>query len=359
MYKLIKALLLCSALTCFVANSQSRIKADIPPLPEAVTNNAVTKVTTPTAKFLISFNGLGQEKDYRAVHNKAYLLKVGDKNWQAIDPVPIQQPITGLVGRLASVATSIGDNAYVFGGYTVAKDHAEISVPDVYRFNVSTKQYTLLSPMPVPVDDSIAFTYRDRYIYLVSGWHNDGNVNLVQVYDTQTDTWQQASPFPGKPVFGHAGGIVDDTLVVCDGVRVDVHLAKRRSYASEVACYVGKISSKNPFEIDWRKLAHPTGKARYRMAAIGSKTNSSTVFAGGSDNPYNYNGIGYNGEPSKPSNEVWIYDLKKKAWFIQTSAKATMDHRALIELKQQFITIGGMLKSQEVTPQVNIHNLSN
>lgn len=25
--------------------------------------------------------------------------------------------------------------------------------------------------MPVPVDDSVALVYRDRYVYLVSGWH--------------------------------------------------------------------------------------------------------------------------------------------------------------------------------------------
>ena len=39
--------------------------------------------------------------------------------------------------------------------------------------------------MPVPVDDSVALSYKERYIYLISGWHNDGNVNLVQVYDTK------------------------------------------------------------------------------------------------------------------------------------------------------------------------------
>jgi hypothetical protein len=41
--------------------------------------------------------------------------------------------------------------------------------------------------MPVPVDDDISLPYQSRYIYLISGWHNDGNVNLVQLYDTKTN----------------------------------------------------------------------------------------------------------------------------------------------------------------------------
>ena len=332
------------------------------PLPQAVSNNAVAQVKVNNQDYLISFSGLASGKGYQDVHNFTYVYDVTNDSWQTKKPVPIEAPIDGLTGRLASVAAAINETAYVFGGYTVAKNHSEVSVPDVYAYHVLDDSYQKLASMPVPVDDSVALAYKNRYIYLISGWHNDGNVNLVQLYDTKTNTWQQASPFPGKAVFGHAGGIVDNTLLVCDGVRVDVHINKRRSYAAESACYKGEINPNKPSKINWFNVKHPTGTARYRMAAIGvsslgsnnsaAKTNE-VVFIGGSDNPYNYNGIGYNGVPSTPSNEIWRYNINTSTWAITHSDTATMDHRGLLALSGKLLTLGGMGKSQQVLKTIN------
>ena len=328
-------------------------------LPKAVSNNAVAQVKANNQDYIISFSGLASGKSFEDVHNYTYVYNVKLQTWQVKSPVPIAKAINGLTGRLASVATAINDTAYVFGGYTVAEDHSEVSVPDVYAYHVLTDQYQQLAAMPVPVDDSVALAYKNRYIYLISGWHNDGNVNLVQLFDTQTNQWQQASPFPGKPVFGHAGGIVENTLVICDGVRVDVHLTKRRSYAAENACYRGEINPQKPSNISWHQVKHPTGTSRYRMAAkgvISPVTNSKEiVFVGGSDNPYNYNGIGYNGEPSTPSNEIWRYNIATVKWQITYSNIATMDHRGLLELNGELLTVGGMGKNQKVLKSINTY----
>jgi N-acetylneuraminic acid mutarotase len=328
-------------------------------LPNAVSNNAVAQVKINHQDYLISFSGLANGKSFEDVHNDSYVYDVNHQSWQVKSPVPIAKPINGLTGRLASVATAINDTAYVFGGYTVAKDHSEVSVPDVYAYHVLTDKYQPLTAMPVPVDDSVALPYKNRYIYLVSGWHNDGNVNLVQLFDTKTNQWQQASPFPGKPVFGHAGGIVDNTLIICDGVRVDVHITKRRSYAAEHACYRGDINPKEPRSISWHQVKHPTGSSRYRMAAKGitdATTNSKEIiFIGGSNNPYNYNGIGYNGEASAPSNEIWRYNIATAKWKITYSNIATMDHRGLLELNGKLLTLGGMGENQQVLSTINYY----
>ena len=334
------------------AATQTQLSA----IPVPVSNNGVVQVKVNSNWYWISFSGLGTNKGYQDVHNRTFAFDVSKNKWLEKSPVPIAKPINGLVGRLASVATAIDETAYVFGGYTVAKDHSEVSVPDVYAYHVLSDKYQALAPMPVPVDDTIALPYNNRYIYLISGWHNDGNVNLVQVYDTKTDKWQQASPFPGKAVFGHAGGIVDNTILVCDGVRVDVHLNKRRSYAAETACYRGEIDSQTPHKIAWFKVEHPTGESRYRMAAKGivnNTTNKEIVFVGGSNNPYNYNGIGYNGMPSEPSNQIWRYNIKTAQWQITTTDTATMDHRALLELNGELFTLGGMGKKQQVLNTIN------
>ena len=69
------------------------------------------------------------------------------------------------------------------------------------------------------------------------------------------------------------------------------------------------------------------------MAAAGVDALNALVFVGGSDNPYNYNGIGYNGDPSQPSGGALIYDLERQSWTQRkTDAIASMDHRGLVEV---------------------------
>jgi hypothetical protein len=182
--------------------------------------------------------------------------------WQNIESVP------GGTGRLAASAVAAGGEVYVFGGYTVAEDGSEQSIPAVYRLQRESGQWRHFSDMPVPVEDSMLLVYQDRYIYLVSGWHDLGNVNLVQVLDTANGTWQQATPWPGVPVFGHAGGIAGNRFVICDGVRIEYGAgSSRRAFLPSLDCWTGEISADNFREIYWQPIAPHPGPARYRMAA--------------------------------------------------------------------------------------------
>jgi N-acetylneuraminic acid mutarotase len=336
----------------------------LPALPEAVSNNAVAKVKTEQGDFLLSFMGLAKGKTYQDVHNKVWSLKIEQRgvetqsNWLEMSPVPSSLP---LKGRLASIAAGIKEKAYIFGGYTVGKDHSEVSSPDNFVYQVLTDSYQKIARMPVPVDDAVALVYQDRYIYLISGWHNDGNVNLVQLYDSKTDSWQQASPFLGVPVFGHAGGIVDGKMLICDGVKVQAREGKRRTFVPEPACYTGFIDKANPLKIDWREVKHPTGKAKYRMAATGVNANKRIVFFGGSANPYNYNGIGYDGKPSQPSDATWTFDLLTQQWQLSKSEFSSMDHRGMLLLELngalRAVTLGGIGKNQKSLSDVKLMSI--
>ncbi|TRX55269.1 galactose oxidase [Thalassomonas sp. M1454] len=292
--------------------------------------------------------GLAKEKDYKAVHNKVWALKIGERAWQPKTPVP--SSLT-LKGRLASVAVSIDEHVYLFGGYTVDRQHNEISSPDVYRYNVLADSYEKLAAMPVPVDDSVALVYQQRYIYLVSGWHDAGNINLVQVYDIQTDTWSQASPFLGVPVFGHSGGIAGNRMVICDGVAVVPQLLNRRKYNKVAQCLIGRIDQTNHLKIDWQLLSHPTNEARYRMAA--TNFDDKIIMLAGSTNPYNYNGIGYDGIPAPATSKAWVFDVHKHYWRVRLGdGLDSMDHRGLLIYQNHLITIGGMGIEQRVLDEV-------
>lgn len=316
-------------------------------LPESVTNNAVAAAYNEDGWHIYSFNGLMESKDWQAVTNKAFVFSLTTGGSKSIDNIPFKQ------GRLASVAVSVNNKIYLFGGYTVAQDHQEKSVSDVYLFDPMTESFSLFSKMPIPVDDTVALVYQNRYIYLVSGWHDVGNVTDVQVLDTQTKKWFFATPYPGASVFGHAGGIVDRQMVVADGVKVSAVVDNKRQFAMSPETFIGVIDANDFTKINWRRLPMHPGSAKYRMAAVGSQTSQKIIFVGGSDNPYNFNGVGYDGKPSSAHASGFAWDLKTQKWqTLEPMQTASMDHRGLLEIDQQFYIVGGMLQAQKVTAKV-------
>ena len=343
-------LILAMSPTAFPQSIQTSV---LPPLNQAVSNNAVTLVPTDQGVYLYSFLGLGSGKTWQDISSAASVLEPGAESWTKLEPVP------GKAGRLAASAVSLGGAAWLFGGYTVAADGSEQSTAGVYRIRPGQSQLQWVSDMPVPVEDSVVLVYMDRYIYLVSGWHDLGNVNLVQVLDTKTMEWAQATPWPGAPVFGHAGGIHEADLLVCDGVKIQYQADDSPSlFLPSDECWLGSINADNYRRISWKRVVPHPGAARYRMAATGN-SKGQFVFAGGSVNPYNFNGIGYNGVPTEAEDSVFSFILKSEAWQNHGNLlEATMDHRGLPFFDGWYYLIGGMHAEQSVVTDVSRFKLN-
>lgn len=321
-------------------------------LPMPVSNNAVTTVVVGDRQFVVSFAGLGPGKSHSDTLDATFVLDSVTAEWRETAALP------GGVGRLAAVAVSVGELAYVFGGYTVATDGTEVSMPFVHSFNPASEEFVALARMPVPVDDAVAVTYLDRYIYLISGWHDLGNVNLVQRYDVLTDGWEQATPIPGSALFGHAGGVVGNRMVYCDGVLVHANADRSRDFVASDACFLGIIDISDGRRIDWRRLPSHPGLPRYRMAAAGIPSLNGVLFIGGSESPYNYDGIGYNGEPSDPAPGGLLFELEDSSWrVLPIAGAATMDHRGLVPFRDHWLTVGGMKTGQQVSDGVIAYTL--
>jgi len=327
------------------------VEEALPSLPEAVSNNAVALLVDDDGIHLYSLLGLNSGKTWRDTSSVAmhyFSVKGGaDGTWRKIESVP------GGQGRLAASAVAVGGEVYVFGGYIVTADGSEQSIPAVYRLQRESGRWQHFSDMPVSVEDSVLLVYQDRYIYLVSGWHDLGNVNLVQVLDTANGTWQQATPWPGQPVFGHAGGISGRRLVICDGVRIVYEKGSSgRNFLPSRECWFGEISAGNFREIRWQPVEPHPGLPRYRMAAADDGAGS-VIFAGGSVNPYNFNGIGYDGVPAEPEANVFSYNLIEAVWQCHgVLSTASMDHRGLPRHDGWFYIVAGMRKGQEVSSGV-------
>ncbi len=172
-------------------------------------------------------------------------------------------------------------------GPAVAEDGSEASTPEVWRFDPASESYTHITDMPVPVDDTIALPLDDRYIYLVSGWHDTDNVDLVQVYDVEANSWFEATPFPGAAVFGHAGAMDENgRFLVCGGTTVIAPAVEggRRSFEATDACWAGQVME-NHRVIAWNASAAVPSGPVYRGAA--SSHSDGAIFVGGTRNAYN------------------------------------------------------------------------
>ena len=320
----------------------------LPPMPEAISNNAVAVAINGKQRHLCSFFGLMGNKKYDGVTNRAWCVDIdADDDWQEVSPVPVKS------GRLASTAVSIAGKIYVFGGYTVAADGHEVSTPEVVQYNPITNQYKRRADMPVPVDDSVAVTWHNRYIIFISGWHQKDNVQKVQVYDALENRWHVNSDYPGVAVFGHFASVSENHILVCDGVKVvvDKKDAKKRSFVASDECWRGNITDAKAQNIKWSKITHHNRPSRYRAAShvLGSKA----LVIGGSENPYNYNGIGYDGIPSQPVSDVIAYDFVNNTWSSYDSGTtAGMDYRGAFQLGSEVCTVGGMLANQKLTAEV-------
>ncbi|WP_103666155.1 Kelch repeat-containing protein [Gracilimonas amylolytica] len=336
------------AVSCQQAPKQATLEwEEAAPLPIEISNNAIASATVDGVPYIYSFSGLEKGKTYSDVSDFAARYNANENIWEEIPGVPDK------IGRLGSTAETVNGNIYIFGGYTVDEDSAEASTSEVFKYNPVANSYERVADMLLPVEDAVSLVYQDRYIYLVSGWNYTNNVSNVQVYDTETNSWEHATPYPGPPVFGHAGGMVGNTMVLSDGVQAIVDDGERL-FKMSPGSIKGEIDAEDHTTINWSRIPTHPGEARYRMAAMGvSSPVEMIVFVGGTSNPYNYNGIGYNLRPANPQTEVFGYRLDTQEWVILGAQPTpTMDHRGMGKANGEYYIIGGMTEGQSVTDKV-------
>jgi len=117
----------------FLAVSKVAYSNQIATLDVAISNNAVAAAKTTDGWQLLSFNGLTKNKDWRAVSNIAMGIDLTTKTSYQINNVPFSS------GRLASIAATVNNMVYLFGGYTVSESHDEKSMADVYQYDPQLK----------------------------------------------------------------------------------------------------------------------------------------------------------------------------------------------------------------------------
>lgn len=113
--------------------------AQLPALPEAVSNNLVMSTSVAGRTYVTSFMGLSSGKTHADVHNRVWQWTVGEPTWLKAPAVPSRQRLSG---RLASSGVTLQNHFFVFGGYTVAANGTEVQAPRAIATALSLKLTT-------------------------------------------------------------------------------------------------------------------------------------------------------------------------------------------------------------------------
>jgi N-acetylneuraminic acid mutarotase len=322
-----------------------------PSMPAAVSSNATASLKGGFELF--SMMGVGPKKEWDDVTNKIYVMHLTHSaKWHPGQPVP------GVAGRLGASAAGAKAQVVLMGGYVVDAQGEEITVPDVNVY-IEERRWYRAKDIPVPVDRAVAGVNRDRFVYLIGGRSNhgpvkNGPVNNVQVYDIEKDSWSQATPLPGTPVFGAAGGLADDTIVVVDGAKAGPEAGPL--YVASDECWLGKIDKKDPNKIEWTRLPPHPGTARFGIAGGGSSKDRKIFFFGGTTTPHDYKGVSYDGQPAEVSQLTFAYDLHRGRWetISDSTSEARLDGSGIVDTPLGPVVLGGMASNRAVTSKVTL-----
>ena len=320
---------------------QAQTITQLSDMPERVSNQAVAYAEVEGNGYVYSFSGIDDTKLYSGIHKKAFKYDIQNDTWSTLPDLPNGN------GRIAAGASLVKGKIYVIGGYEVFADGSEISVDLVHVFDPETDTYLAdAAPIPVPIDDHIQAVWRDSLIYVVTGWSNTTNVPDVQIFNPSTNSWLAGTPVPNTntyKVFGSSGTIVGDTIYYTGGVRI-----VGGSFASSNVIRKGVINPDNPTEITWsyRNAFNATG---YRMgAAVWNDTRP--VWIGGSEDAYNFDGISYIfGTGVEPQERILELDPTTDRLEENPFNLSIMDIREVAQVDPTSVIIcGGMAPGQSV-----------
>jgi N-acetylneuraminic acid mutarotase len=335
------ALIACSA--ALLPGAEERLLA---PMPVAVSGNAVASLRE--GLDLFSMMGVGPRKTWDDVTSRFFVLHLASGKWYEGHPVP------GVLGRVnAAAASAKGREIVLMGGFMVDAGGVEHPVPDVNVYDPANRDWSRAKDLPIAVDSALVGVH-DRFVYLIGGRSSTGPINNVQVYDVEKDSWSQATPFPGTPAFGQAGGIAEENIVVIDGAKAGPPDGPR--YVASNECWLGKIDHKNPDKIEWSKLPPHPGPARFGIASGGSDHYKKVFFTGGTSTPHDYKGVAYDDKPSEASTFTFEYDVHGHKWatLSDNTFDPRGDARGILITPYGPVVIGGMAQNLAVTSRVTL-----
>lgn len=121
--------------------------------------------------------------------------------------------------RTEITASVIGDKIYVIGGADYNSDGA-VNIVEIYDPN--TDQWTNGAPLPYPLDHAPSVAHNGK-IYVIGGFLEDKvPTNKLWIYDSTSDTWTEGAPLSASRA-ALVAEIINGTIYAIGGVNATHH----------------------------------------------------------------------------------------------------------------------------------------
>lgn len=308
------------------------------PMPEAVSNNAVTMANVNGVPHLFSFGGIDESKLQSGIHLRSYRYNTASNQWEQIPDLP------DLNGKIAAAASTVKNKVYIIGGYHVAANGSETSSNKVHIYDPEMNTYLPDGEVTIlPIDDHVQAVWRDSLIYVVTGWSNTTNVPNVQIYNPSLNQWSPGTSLPNSTIykaFGASGMILGDTIYYLGGASTAMN------FPAQSFLRKGIIDPLNPSAITWTQPI--TIQPQYRGVTT-TDGSSGLYFLGGSGTTYNYNGIAYNGSGGvNPLEDYYFLDAQQPVNWFSDQITLPMDLRGNGEYSAGVKYLAGGMESNQL-----------
>jgi len=251
---------------------------------------------------------------------------------------------------------TVSEKIYLIGGVS---DHGLIPInvsyydPNVIpEFNSAVpiaygiEEMIWESNMPLPtLRAEFAFTTYDDKIYLIGGFDKtESALDVVEVYDTKTNSWSTLSPLP-EPIHHNTASAYDGKLYVAGGTQDQIpsyfglHLREKTRAQSFFFIY----------DIEKDKWERGPDMPTPRLALTSQAINGSVYVIGGA-NHFPYPIIGADHEWYSV-NEV--YDIESGVWQKKAPMPTPRDHLQSTVIDGKIYVVGGRQTSLKTTVGAN------
>jgi N-acetylneuraminic acid mutarotase len=179
-------------------------------------------------KEIFVVGGLG-DMNHHFIENRVDVLHTESGEWSL--GIPIEISSRNITGRYGFASCISGDELFIIGGtFDVGS-----STNDLQKFNMRSKIWSQLAPVPIPIANSTAVLI-DKTIYLFGGTpdHWDLPIQTVFKYDIETNSWSENSSMLPIKLSRVAACSFDGIIYVFGGQKSPIKSYKQKETSSAV-----------------------------------------------------------------------------------------------------------------------------
>lgn len=241
-------------------------------------------------------------------------------DWEELNP--FSKP------RMALVSSAIGQNIFIFGGWTAPI----LPLADGEIYNTETGKSTPIANMSVglafPTADVI-----DNKIYICGGFLSDpGTTNLVQEYDPENDSWTLKEELP-HGIGHHVSGVIDGKLYLAGGLH---NAATDYSYGESISLVY------DPELDQWDTIASMNSTQQINSRSSGRVQASSCVYNG---KLYVFGGFRFNTTTHSYLPIPEVYDPVNDSWTDLAEMILPIAHHTSVVYMDKIYLFGGSTTS--------------